>query len=148
MPLPDLFAQLFGNEPATVKPEQQARLAAAVVLVEIGTADMQLDGDEAQVIRHALAEHFAIAENDAQALLEQARHERDVATSMQPWIATLNQSLDRVARRDLLESLWRVAFADGELHVHEEQLMRRIAELLFLSHADFIQTKMAVTGEE
>lgn len=147
MALSELFKQLFEQPEQAVDPQQQARLAAAVLLVEIGKADLTLDTAEMDVIRQALSDNFGISAADADALLQQARQERDTSVSMRPYIEALTESTDRETRRQLLTSLWQVAFADGELDNYEEQLMRRIADMLYLSHADFIQTKLAVCGD-
>lgn len=44
----------------------------------------------------------------------------------------------------LIESLWKIAFIDGELDVHEEYLVRKISELLYVPHSDFILIKNRV----
>jgi uncharacterized tellurite resistance protein B-like protein len=44
----------------------------------------------------------------------------------------------------LIENLWRIAFADGELHHYEEHVIRRIADLIHVSHMDFIAAKLRV----
>ncbi len=147
MALGEIFKRLFDQPEEVQDPQQQSRLAAAVLLVEIGKADLKLEPAEMQVIRQALIEHFSIQAEDADDLMQQAQQERDASISMQPYIAALTESTDHATRRQLLQALWQVAFADGELDSQEEWLMRRIADLLFLSHADYIQTKLAVCGE-
>ena len=37
--------------------------------------------------------------------------------------------------------------ADGDADSHEEQLIRRVSELLYVSHGDFIRAKLAALGE-
>lgn len=145
--LKDLFAQIFSEPKNVASDEQQASLAAAVLLVEIAKADLHLQPAEQDVIRRALSEHFELTATQAQALFEQAQQERDASLCMQPYVDALNQATDRQARIQLLQSLWKVAFADGQLDAYEEQLMRRIADLLYLSHSDYIQTKLAATGQ-
>jgi uncharacterized tellurite resistance protein B-like protein len=39
-------------------------------------------------------------------------------------------------RIDLMEMLWEVVYADGELHHYEANLMRRLAGLLHVSDRD------------
>ena len=43
-----------------------------------------------------------------------------------------------------MESLWRVAYADGDLDKYEERLIRQVADLTHVSHKDFIRLKLAV----
>jgi len=45
-------------------------------------------------------------------------------------------------KRGLVESLWRIAFADAELAGHEEYLVRKIAGQLGLTTADLVETKV------
>ena len=40
--------------------------------------------------------------------------------------------------------LWRVAYADGCLDPYEEALVRKIADLIYVPHRDFIRTKHRV----
>ena len=47
----------------------------------------------------------------------------------------------------LVESLWRIAFADAELAGHEEYLVRKIANQLGLSTADLVETKVRAREE-
>ena len=55
----------------------------------------------------------------------------------------INNQTSDVERIEIVELLWRVAFADGELDSHEDHIIRRISGLLYVSHADFIAAKHA-----
>ncbi len=43
---------------------------------------------------------------------------------------------------ELVEALWRIAFADAELAGQEEYLVRKIAGQLHLTTADLVETKV------
>ena len=68
--------------------------------------------------------------------------------SLHQTIAHLNDRLSQTEKRQLMRWLWQVVCADDVIDPHEEHTLRRLAELLHLSHADFIRTKLEVTGEE
>ena len=51
------------------------------------------------------------------------------------------EELDKVL---LVENLWRLALADDHLDKYEEQMIRKTADLLYVSHSDFIRTKLRV----
>ncbi len=40
-----------------------------------------------------------------------------------------------------MELLWRIAYANEALHRHEEYLVRKVADLLYVPHSAFIATK-------
>jgi len=44
----------------------------------------------------------------------------------------------------VVEMLWRVAFADGRIDRYEEALVRKIAELIYVPHRDFIRARHRV----
>ncbi len=146
MALHEVLGRLFGGARIDAPQADQSRLAAAVLLVEIARADFSLAAEELQVIEQALAQQFGLSVADAQVLIKEAQAEHDAAICLAPYVAELNRRTSVAEKRALLEALWRVALADGVLDSHEEHMMRRVAELLFLSHADFIQSKLKVTG--
>lgn len=53
-------------------------------------------------------------------------------------------SLDAEMRIALIKAMWEVAYADGQLNLMEEALIRKVAALIYVSHSDFIRTKLAV----
>ncbi len=55
----------------------------------------------------------------------------------------LKDGLDRQERIEIIRLLWDVAWADAEIHKHEEFFIRKIADLLHVSHSDFIRAKLA-----
>jgi uncharacterized tellurite resistance protein B-like protein len=40
--------------------------------------------------------------------------------------------------------LWSVAYADDKLDRYEEYYVRKIADLLYISHSDYIKAKLSV----
>ena len=56
----------------------------------------------------------------------------------------MNSSYDYPQRVQLIENLWRVAFADHKVDRYEDNLIRRIADLIYVNHTDFIKCKLKV----
>jgi len=42
----------------------------------------------------------------------------------------------------LIDQLWKIAYADKALDKYKEQVIRRITELIYVSHSDFITSKL------
>ena len=38
--------------------------------------------------------------------------------------------------------MWQVVYADAELSAHEHHVMRKIADLLYIPHGDYIAAKL------
>ena len=122
----------------------RVELAAAVLMVEISLADSAIDNDELAVIKMALVNHFNIEAGEVDELIDLARREVDLAISLHEFTRMLNENLDAAEKIRVIESLWKVAFADAVLDKYEEYYIRKIADLLYISHKDYIRTKHRV----
>jgi uncharacterized tellurite resistance protein B-like protein len=40
--------------------------------------------------------------------------------------------------------MWELAFADGDLSKYEEYVIRKVADLIYVSHSEFIRAKTVV----
>ena len=129
------------------KPEQSLQMAAAILLLEVSRVDFDISEDELVVIQQALESQFGLSKEEGHALLQLAQEEHERYTSAHAFIRILNESLDPEQKEQLLESLWRVAYADQMLDKYEEYHVRKIADWLYLSHSDFIRIKSKVIAE-
>ena len=129
------------EQPAAASGDER-RLAAAVLLLEVARADYEHHGAERAALRAGLAREFQVAEAALDALLDQAELRAKQSVSLFDFVQTLNRTMSADDKRALLRLLWDVAHADGRVDPHEEHLLRRIADLLHLSHADFIRGKL------
>ena len=129
------------RQPGTSTADAQ-RLAAAVLLLEVARADYEHQPAEVETLRSGLAREFAVPEAALDSLLGEAAERAKQSVSLFEFVQTLNRSMSQDQKRALLTLLWRVAHADGRIDPHEEHLLRRIADLLHLSHADFIRGKL------
>lgn len=124
---------------------EQERVATALLLAELARADYHVDKAEETAITDLLAGHFGLDAAQAQALLAKATSRADGAISLYDYVQTLNDRLDYPGRCKMIEMLWHVAYADGHLDKYEEHELRKIAGLLYVEDADFIQAKLKVT---
>lgn len=131
-----LKSLLFGDgEAGSSKdtPETEMHLAAAALLVEAATLDGSFSGAERETIGHVLGAHFNLEVDAVEALIEKA--DAAVAKSVQilGFTKVIKDNLEPEERVAIMEMLWEVAYADGELHDFEANLARRVAGLLYVS---------------
>ena len=129
-------AQNTGNDHKTVA------LATTVLMIEISLADETFDEQERQTIKTQLLTHFDLAETEIDPLIQLAENEVDHATSLYEFTSLLNQSFNAAEKINIVESLWRIAYADAVVDKYEEYYIRKIADLLYVSHANYIQAKL------
>jgi uncharacterized tellurite resistance protein B-like protein len=147
--LTDFFQQYTGSTAGdALRNEHTLELCAAVLMLEIALADSGLDQDELAVIQEAIRHHFHINEQEAQILISMARRQVDDATSLHEFTRIVNESLSREEKTIVIELLWKVAAADQVIDKYEEYFIRKIADLLYVSHKDYIRAKHRAAGDE
>jgi len=124
-----------------VQPSMALDLATAVLMIEVSMADFSQNEQELVSIRELLLAHLSLSEEEVDTLLQNAHEEADRLVSLQHITRLMNEQLDQSAKVRVIELMWLVAYADGEKHHYEEHLLRQVAGLLYVSHADFIQAR-------
>ena len=126
--------------------EDELQLAAALLLIEVARADYEEHGIEFEVLTQHIKERFTLTDSDAQQIIDYALRVADDMVSLHEHVAQINSHYSRAQKLELLRSLWEVAYADDDLHHYEEHLIRRLSELLYIPHRDFIRTKHFVSS--
>src|SRR6056297_2959249 len=111
--------------------------AAAILLIELAATDEGGDAAELRIIERAIRDHFGLAEREVDELLAEAGRLQRQSVSLHDFTRQLRAGLKPEGRSELVEWLWRVAYADGRLGHHEEHMIRRISDLLGVPHREF-----------
>ena len=116
-------------------------LASACLLIEIMKSDHELDDREAAEFIQVLQKQLDISDEDLADLVNLAETEAKQATSLYEFTSLINADYDYAHKLALIENMWRIAYSDEKLDKYEEHLIRRISNLIYVSHKDFIRTK-------
>jgi uncharacterized tellurite resistance protein B-like protein len=119
--------------PSPAWPFELAELAAAALMVECARIDGGFTEEERDAICRAVTEELALDEETAKCLVAVAeKHEDEV---WHDWIftETIKKSFDEYDRLAVVQRLWEVTLADGNVHPFEEHLIARIARELDIS---------------
>lgn len=137
---------LFGKPGGEAGPvaDEELRLAAAVLLVEAARMDAAYELAERRIIAAVLRRHFRLDELETAALLEMAERVQRQSTELSRFAKTIKDRYGPEQRISLMEMLWEVVYADGELHDFEANLMRRIGGLLYVSDQERGQARKRV----
>jgi uncharacterized tellurite resistance protein B-like protein len=120
--------------------------AAAMLLLEVAWADHEISSRELDAAKRGLARMFALPPDVTSTLIARARRQHADSTSIHPFTRALNDHLTPTEKRELVSMLWRLAYTDAVLTGYEEHAIRRIADLLHVSHGDFIAAKQKGRG--
>lgn len=120
------------------------KLATAALLFEVTRADFAVLDVERQVVEAAIRKVFKLTETETRELADLAEQEVESAVSLYQFTGLINQHFSPQEKIRIVEMLWQVVFADGHMDSHEEAMVRKIAELIYVPHRDFIRTKHQV----
>ena len=146
--LKGLFESVSDESAGAETHEHALRVATAALLVEMARADFEEDADEHALIETLLRGEFALDAGEARALLSEAGADADGAVSLHEFTSALHAHLSERDKIRVIEMLWRVALADGQIDKYEEYLVRKVADLLYVRHRDLVRARHHVEGSE
>ena len=137
-----LFKNLFkSKEIEEESKDSSIQKSICSLMIEVAYADNQLDDSELKVMANSLSK-LDIEKEEIQEIVDATLAKSKESISFYEHTRILNDKLDYDQKKEVLNSVWAIAFADGEMDKHEEHLIRRIADLLYLNHKDFINAKL------
>ena len=135
------FLTIESIESDPVDLQHALRVATAVLLIEVARADFIVQAEEQARLRQLLERQFDLSAAELDALMEEAEADADRLVSIQHITRLMNEHYDHAMKLRVVEMMWQLVFADGNKDHYEEHLIRQVAELLYLSHAEFIQAR-------
>lgn len=127
-------------------PEHRRHLAAAALLIETARADFTQDGVEEASMTALLQSSLDLTGKEVDDLLRLANQEVDAATSLYQFTRIVNDHFTPAQKTQLISDMWRVAYADGDVDKYEEHLIRRVADLVYVAHEDYIRAKLSAAS--
>lgn len=124
--------------------DHQKRLATAALLVEVAQADHLFSQAENQKLHHILIEKFSLQDVEVNELMEMAKTESDHSTSIYQFTQIINTHCTAEDKFRLIKAMWEIAYTDGSLDKYEDHTIRKVADLIYVPHSDFIRAKSLV----
>ena len=134
----------FSNQEEEIEDEKISSLdkACSALLIEVAYADKVFDESEINSLKDSLKETYNIDEEIINELISDAKKTVDESTSLYEYTRVVNDEFDYSDKLELLSRIWKLAFADGNLDKYEDHLIRKISDLIHISHSDFIKIKL------
>jgi uncharacterized tellurite resistance protein B-like protein len=119
---------------------RKLELATAALLVEVMRSDGVAETERAAV--EAVGRRFGLAGDEARSLVAEAEAEVRDAVGYYPFTSLINRHFSAEDKERIVELLWQVAYVDATLSAHEQHVIRKVADLLHLSHAAYVGAKL------
>ena len=127
--------------------EHALQIATAALLIEMMRADSDISAEEEDKVTATIRSRFELTGEETAALIELAGDKVWQATGYFEFTSLMNKGFSHEQKIKVIEHLWEVAYADGILDKHEEYMVRKIADLIYISHKDFINAKLRVKNK-
>jgi uncharacterized tellurite resistance protein B-like protein len=119
----------------------RTRVAAATLLVEVIQADSEIADAERRTLTASIGAKFELTDTEAKDLLALAEDKAHHAVDLHQFTSLINRDFSPEQKRWLIEELWRAAYADEVLHRYEDNVIRRIADLIYVPPREMLAAK-------
>lgn len=123
----------------------EKQLAAAALLVEAARMDASFDQVERSTIERVVQSRFDLSSEETSTLIDEAEKAQNAANHLLRFTRTIKDTFPSEERIELMEMLWEVVYADGELDQYEDNPMRRIGGLIYVSDRERGDARKRVT---
>lgn len=132
----DSLKKIFQDKNNTADKDIDPKLAFSALLLEAGMMDGVLDEKEKSVIKILLSNFFELSGTETLKLMDDAVKMQSDSNQIIHLTRPIKENFSENQRIDIIEMMWQVILSDGEEHIYEKNLMRRVAGLLYISDKD------------
>lgn len=143
----DFFERLLDEEVPEEDSQGAIALAAACLMMEVARSDSSKKDLEFATIKTILQEQFSIDPASVEALTASASEKVEEAHDLYQFTQLINEHYSYDEKELLILAMWQVAYADGHIEAIEDHIIRRVAGLIHIAHADFIRLKISARGQ-
>jgi len=121
--------------------ERMIRMATAVLMVDVARADNDFHEAEFELLLELIKHHFRLSADEASELAIAAHSEAEEIVEISRFTQLLHDNLSEAEKLHVVDLLWKIAFADGRLSKHEDALVLKISDLLYVNRARVMRLK-------
>ena len=143
----DFFEQRIASPQPAVRKEHTLELATATLLAEVVRLDGAIVARERAAVLEAIRSQFHLTAEEAETLFALAETEAREATDYYQFTSLIRQHYSQEDRQRIVELMWRAAYADEHLSAHEQHVIRKVADLLYVSHPAYIAAKIRAKND-
>jgi len=128
--------------------ENDHRVAAAALMVHVISIDGAPKEVEWHKLRALLEARFDLDTKQVDQLLTLAARAEGEAVDLYRFTSLLNRAVNKAGRLRIVEMMWELVYADGEVTEFEDNVLWRAADLLGVDSAERIEIRQRVCGSQ
>ncbi|UCE22009.1 MAG: TerB family tellurite resistance protein [Candidatus Aminicenantes bacterium] len=126
---------------------ERLQVATCIILLEVAKSDDEFSSIEKATLKAILKKKFEISAEAAEELMEIASKKREESIDLWQFTNLINQNYTKEEKMKIVESAWRVIYADEKLNGYEDHFVHKLAKLLQLDHSELIDAKLKIKYE-
>ena len=138
----NFFKKIFKKKDQEKETVSDINLACAIILLEVSYSDFEIKEVETDKMLKFFETDLNLSKDKSIWLNEEAQKLHKDTNCLRKYIKLINDSYTKEEKVNLINIAWRIARADNEIDKYEEHRIRKISELLYLNHSDFIKEKI------
>ncbi|MDA0237036.1 MAG: TerB family tellurite resistance protein [Proteobacteria bacterium] len=136
-----LFDSKLTNSNDNVTATALSRVLASL-LYEAARVDTNVTHEDLEMAVESLQNLISISKTEAGQLLIDASQLHNRPTAYHPLTKIINEEFSYRQKCELIKSMWSVAHSDNHVDPQEDHIIRKISDLLYVAHQDFIYAKI------
>jgi uncharacterized tellurite resistance protein B-like protein len=124
------------------------RLAATALLIHVISIDGEPSDIEKRKLHSLIESRFELDPGTADQLIASAMRVEGEAVDLYHFTSVIMRSVDEEGRLRIVEMMWELAYADGQVSEFEDNVVWRAADLLGVSSRDRIELKHRIAGRQ
>jgi uncharacterized tellurite resistance protein B-like protein len=137
----------FAPESQEQDDTERLQVATCIILIEVAKSDDEFSSIEKATLKAILKKKFEISAEAAEELMEIASKKREESVDLWQFTNLINQNYTKEEKIKIVESAWRVIYADKKLDGYEDHFVHKLAKLLQLDHSELIEAKLKIKYE-
>ncbi|HKI78240.1 MAG TPA: TerB family tellurite resistance protein [Ignavibacteriaceae bacterium] len=127
---------------------KRIQVATCALFIEIARADDEFTNKERDIILSVMKDSFDLDTEEVNELIINAEESVNKSVSVYEFTRLLDEYLEKEGKFELLKNLWRLIYSDNTLNKYEDNLIKRIGDMLKMEHKEVIDAKLQIKQEK
>ena len=136
-----LFSKSKTSSADQIDLNHKLQLATCILLIEVSKSDDDFDADEKEKIKNLIQDKFNLSTEELDHIFSISNDKYDKMTSLFEWTDIINKECSYEEKLVIIGYMWDIAFTDSKIDKYEDYTIRKVSELIYVKHKDFINLK-------
>jgi uncharacterized tellurite resistance protein B-like protein len=119
----------------------QLQLATCILLIEVSKSDDDYDKVEQEKIISLIKDKFSLTDDEIEEVFSVSNNHHNKMISLFEWTDIINKECSYDQKLIIIGFMWDIAFIDSKIDKYEDYTIRKVCDLIYVKHKDFINLK-------